>query len=262
MAEQANVNKVENVKVCKFEKIELPSKGKFYPKEWTENGKIGVRPMTIEEEMVLTTPRYIKKGIALDMVFKACLENKSIDTQELLSGDRSYLLYSLRCMSYGAAYDYEIKCPNCNHRIKDTYNLNNVKVKSVEDDQIEPFSFTLPISKKNIKFRFMRGKDELKLVQNREYRLNTFNADQVDNTLFERFSLVVEEYDSIVDKLKIDRELKGLIAGDAAALREKMVEVEPGVETIAQVVCPSCGEDSSVDVPLSTSFFTLSKTKK
>ena len=259
---EPSINKVETTKVCKFEKIELPSKGKFYPADWAKDGMISLRPMTIEEEMILTTARYVKRGIALDMVFKACLENKSIDTQELLSGDRSFLLYSLRCMSYGAAYDYEVKCPNCGHKIKDTYNLNEIKIRSIAAGVTEPVSFTLPIGKKTLKFRFMRGKDELKIIQNREYRLNTFNADVLDNTILDRFTLVVDEFDGLVDKAKIDKELKGLIAGDAAALRDKMNEIEPGVETMATVVCPSCSDQSTIDVPISTSFFTLSKTKK
>ena len=48
--------------------------------KWTKDGEISLRSMTIEEEMVLTTVRHVKSGKALDMVFKACLENKNIDT--------------------------------------------------------------------------------------------------------------------------------------------------------------------------------------
>lgn len=222
---------VEQVKATRYEKFMLPSKGKFYPADWTENGLISIRPMTVEEEMILTTARHVKRGVALDMIFAACLENKSIDTKELLSGDRSFLLYNLRCISYGAAYDFEIKCPSCGFKIKDTFNLNNVKTKELLDSDFEPIEFKLPISKKTVKFRYMRGKDEAKLISNREYRLNAFGQDSIDNTLLERLALTTIEIDGVADKLKIELELKSMIAGDAAALREKMLSCEPGVET-------------------------------
>ena len=253
--------KKEEVKNSSFEKFLLPSKGKLYPTDWTDAGKIGLRPMTISEEMILTTARHIKKGIALDMIFSACLENNKIDTKELLSGDRSFILYNLRCMSYGAAYDYEVKCPSCGHKIKDTYNLNEMNVKYIEDGITEPYAYKLPISGKNVSFRFMRGKDELKLVQNREYRLATFGADQTDNTILERFSLVVDSYDNKPDKIEVERALKTMIAGDASALRDKMIEVEPGINTEARVACPACGDESVIDIPMGISFFSRSKTK-
>jgi hypothetical protein len=44
--------------------------------------------MTGEEEQILSTPRWVKKGKAIDMIFRRCIK-EPINTDELLSVDRT-----------------------------------------------------------------------------------------------------------------------------------------------------------------------------
>lgn len=60
-----------------FEEILLPSRGRFYDgTDGPVDGKIHIRPMTGEEEQILATPRFVKKGIAINMIFQNVLKNQ------------------------------------------------------------------------------------------------------------------------------------------------------------------------------------------
>ena len=253
--------KASNESFYTYEQVKLPSKGICYPAEWTKDGSISLRPMTTEEEKILTTARFVKTGRAIDMIFKACLENKDIETTELLSGDRAYLLYFLRQMSYGAAYEYKIHCPSCGTTFETTYNLNDIVIKFLKDDFREPISTTLPICKKKVSLRLTRGKDELRLIEDRDRRIATFGADQVDNTVVERLTIIIESIDGEEDRAIITKAVNHMIAGDAATLRNFIEEEEPGIITDHSNVCPKCAHEFVTDVPVGSSFFSVSKTK-
>ena len=48
--------------------VDLPSKGRFYPKDHPLHGKdvIEIRYMTARDEDILTSPTLLKKGMAID----------------------------------------------------------------------------------------------------------------------------------------------------------------------------------------------------
>jgi len=245
-----------------YEQVTLPSKGICYPATWTKEGKIGLRPMTTEEEKIITTTRFVKSGRAIDMIFKACLENKEIITEDLLSGDRSFILYYLRAMSYGAAYEYSIQCPSCGISFETVYNLNDIVIRSLKPDFSEPIKFNLPISKKVVMLRLLRGKDEIKLIEERDRRISSYGADQTDNTVSNRIVMVAESIDGNTDKVFIEKSVNRMIAGDAAAIRNFLDDEEPGISTNHKNICPKCSNEFVTDVPIGSSFFSVSKTKK
>lgn len=241
-----------------YEPVLLPSKGSLYPSTWTDKGKIKVRPMTIKEEKILNTVRLAKSGKALDMIFRACIENPEIDIEGLLSGDRSFILYHLRCISYGAAYEYRINCPSCNAQFENTYNLNDIAIKYLPEGFKEPITFTLPISKKKVTYRLMRGKDEVEIIEEKERRLAHFSADQLDNTISLRLSMTIESLDNIIDKIEIEKYIENMIAGDASALRSNMLAKDCGIETETNHICPKCSSEFSAEIPLTVDFFRFS----
>jgi len=238
-----------------YESVLLPSKGALYPKDWTKDGKISIRPMTIKEEKILNTVRLVKSGKALDMIFRACIEKPEIKVEELLSGDRSFLLFYLRCISYGAAYEYRINCPSCSTQFENVYNLNEMKVKYLGDKFKEPVDFVLPISKKRIAYRLLRGADEVAMIEERERKLSSFNADQIDDSITFRLSQTIELLESVTDKFEIARLVDNMLAGDAAALRQNMIDTDCGVDTSVKHICPKCANEFQADIPLTVDFF-------
>ena len=54
------------------EVIDLPSKGKLYPKDSPlASGKLEIKYMTAKEEDILSNQSFIKNGVVLDKLFKA-----------------------------------------------------------------------------------------------------------------------------------------------------------------------------------------------
>jgi len=244
-----------------YEQVELPSKGQLYPKEWTTNGKISVRALTIREEKILSTVRLVKTGKALDMVFRACIQKPEINVSELLSGDRSFLLFYLRCISYGAAYEYKINCPACNTQFENIFNLNEITTRYLADNFKEPIDFTLPLSKKRVAYKLMRGADELAILEDQERRLSNFSADQIDNTISYKLSRSIELVENVTDKKEIEKFVDMMLAGDAAALRQDMNEKDCGVDIEVKHICPKCANEFAVDLPLTVDFFHYSQAK-
>lgn len=242
-----------------YELVQLPSRGLTYPEEWTDDeGRISMRPMTVKEEKIMATTRLAKQGKSIDMILKNCIENDDIDTLELLSGDRSFLLYHLRCISYGAYYEFRLKCPNCSANINSNIDLNELETIYLPDEFEEPIEFKLPISKHTVYYRLSRGKDEIAVLKERQRRASSYGADQIDNSLTERYLLQVTKIDDVEDRSQIRNFIESMMAGDSAALREDMERSACGIDTTIYESCPSCGADIETEVPLSEGFFRYS----
>ena len=57
--------------------IDLPSKGKLYPKEHLfSSGQVEMRYMTAKEEDILTSQSLLRKGIAFDRVLESLIVEK------------------------------------------------------------------------------------------------------------------------------------------------------------------------------------------
>ncbi|WP_447516277.1 hypothetical protein, partial [Clostridioides difficile] len=64
--------------------------------------------MTGEEEQILATPRFVRKGQAINMIFQRCLKEQ-FRPEQFLTIDRTYILIYLRGISYSPNYDVEVK---------------------------------------------------------------------------------------------------------------------------------------------------------
>ena len=86
-----------------YEEILLPSKGKFYDgTNGPSDGIISLRPMTGEEEQILATPRFVRKGQAINMIFQKCIK-ENFKVENFLTVDRTYMLLYLRGISYSTS---------------------------------------------------------------------------------------------------------------------------------------------------------------
>jgi hypothetical protein len=250
-----------------YDEIELPSRGKFYLRgEGPSNGILHIRPMTGREEQILTTPRFIKKNQAINMVFKECI-GEQINPEFLLSEDRNFLLIYLRGISYSPIYDVEVQCPGCTKPFQTKIHLNSLEVDFCPDDfDANDLEDTLPNSGFKIRYRLSVGRDETAVQDHKDQRVKQW-GDQVadDSTLF-RASMLVEEIEGVTNKMMIQQLLERLPIGDMAYLRELMNEPPFGVDTKVGVVCPMCAHEFEVDMPMEVGFFfpkpTLQKKKK
>ena len=142
------------------EEIDLPSKGKVYPKENPlSSGKVEMKYMTAKQEDILTNQSYIQKGIVLDKLLKSLIINSKINIDDLVVGDKNALLVGCRILGYGK--DYEVTIGNSNYTI-DLSTLENKEFDESSISQgINEFSFTLPTSGTEITYKLLCHKDEM-----------------------------------------------------------------------------------------------------
>ena len=238
--------------ISSWEEIELPSKGKFY----TDIPAIlHIRPMTGEEEQILATPRWVKKGKAIDMIFSKCIR-EPIQTEKLLSVDRNFLLIFLRGISYTPEYDVEIKCPECSTSFSTIINLDTINVDECPDAfGLDSLVGELPTTGFGFKYRLATGADEQAVTDYRERRIKMFGDQSEDDTLLYRTAVLLDWIEGVTNLKEIQVVLKRLPINDVAHLRNTVNEPPFGVDTDIPQVCPACAEEFNIDLPLETNFF-------
>jgi len=235
-----------------FDEIELPSKSKFYS---TIPSSIHVRPMTGEEENILATPRFMKKGKAMDMIFDNCIR-ENIDINEMLSIDRMYLLIFLRGISYTPEYDVEVKCPSCETKFNTMIDLNMLEVDPCPDDfGPENLEGVLPKTGLRYRYRLATGEDEQTVNRHREMRIREFGDQGEDDTLLYRSAVLLESIENVTDKAELMVLLRKLPVVDVNHLRNVISEPPFGVDTDVGLICPNCNEEFKIALPFDAHFF-------
>jgi len=240
-----------------YEKVELPSKGKFYHEDdGPTNGIIHIRPMTGEEEEILATPRFVKKGQAINMIFNRCMQ-ENYDSANFLTQDRTYLLIYLRGISYTPEYDVEVKDPESDQTFATTINLNDLYVNYCSEDYSkENLEDVLPVTGYRFKYKLATGKDEQSVQDYRERRAKNFDlSGQADDTLLYRTAYLLEEIEGLNNKIEIQTLLKKLPIQDVAYLRTVVNDPPFGVETKISVNNPYTLNDFEIELPLEANFF-------
>lgn len=238
-----------------YEPIELPSKGRFYDGEnGPSDGVLHIRPMTGEEEQILATPRFVRKGQAINMIFSKCIK-ENYRPEQLLTIDRTYLLIYLRGISYSHQYDVEIKCQECEKRFATTIDLNSLYVESVPDTYGPILEDVLPTSKYRFAYRLAIGKDEQDIQDYRDRRSKMFGDAATDDTLTYRTAQLIEHIEGLTNKKELQTLLKSLPINDVSYIRNCINDPPFGVDTDVEIICPMCLHEFKVDMPLEANFF-------
>jgi len=244
-------------KVGVYEIVRLPSRGRFYNgADGPTDGVLHVRRMTGEEEQILATPRFVRKGQAINMIFQKCIQER-IDPDKLLTADRTYLLIFLRGISYTPDYDVEVKCSNCEAKFATVIDLNSLWLDMCpEDFDLDELTGTLPTTGYNYRYRLSRGADETQMQEYRERKMKGFDtAGQPDDTLLYRTAQLLEDVEGLTNKHELLALLKRLPISDVAHLRNLVNDPPFGVDTDIEIPCPSCTSEFTVDLPLEANFF-------
>lgn len=238
-----------------YEEVELPSRGRFYDGEnGPRDGILSIRPMTGEEEQILATPRFVRKGQAVNMIFQKCIK-EDYRPEDFLTIDRTYLLIYLRGISYSPDYDVEVKCPECEKKFATTIDLNSLYVESCPDDYGPDLTDVLPTSKYKFSYRLSSGRDEQEIQDYRDRRVKIFGDGAADDTLTHRTAQLLNEIEGLTEKRDLQTLIKNLPINDVAYIRGCINEPPFGVDTDVEIVCPSCLHEFEVDLPLEANFF-------
>ena len=242
----------------------LPSRGVVYPVGSPLHNQevLEIRAMTAREEDILTSRALLKKGTVINELIKSCLIDKTIDPIDLLSGDRNALMVAIRVTGYGADYDVELECSECNSKAPRTFNLAELPIKRLEIAPVAPgmnlFEFLLPHSKKVVRFKFLSGRDEHEISTTAEKQKKLGlqgEASVTTNLLYSICSINGNE-----DRAAIAGFVRMMPARDSLALRNYIRNNEPGIIMKQEVPCVSCGHsEGEVDMPMSMNFLWPSK---
>ena len=231
------------------ETVELPSRGLVYPESnLLSSGVVEIKYMTAKEEDILTNQYYIEKGTVLDKLLESLIIDKNINYRDLITGDKNALLISARILGYGAKYEFSYDGE------PQEVDLSSLEVKKFDEGLIQKgkneFSYKLPKTEANIKFKILDGHDDDKITKDiAGYRkINKNNLPEVST----RLKYIITSVEGNSDKKSISEFVDNyLIAQDSRSLRNYINEIQPDVDL---TFFPE-GSDNKSPIPIGLNFF-------
>ena len=255
---------MNNDEVLPWEVVTLPSRGIYYQGTMPD-GAVKVRPFDIEAEKIMSTARLLQSGEAIDyLIAKYTRLPDGINHQDLLVGDKTFLLYYLRGITYGNEYEFMGKCESCGQSTTAVYDMNNL-ISTMKgpspDHQQEPIMCRLPyLSEKSgrdvsVGLRLMRGADLTVMIKKSKQK----TRDAIDQTISDNLASLIVGFqvgNSYANDAFKTRQIIGkLHLRDTSAIRNMLDEITPGIEDNIDFVCSKCGHESKVTLPISETFF-------
>jgi hypothetical protein len=210
-----------------YDVIELPSQGLLYP---NKKSSVKVEFLTAYDENVLTSPNILASGKLVDVLIERKVKDLGFDHKLLLEGDRMAILLFLRVSAFGENYIQPVVHPISKKIVEGEIDLTKLAQKklTVKPDENGFFDFLLPKSNKNIKFRFLSGKDEEE-INLLDDELMERNKSEVSSKTTLRLERSIMSIDGERDKIKISNILKTLPLLDIRSLNKYITEIEPGI---------------------------------
>lgn len=164
-----------------YDVIPLPSNGECYKNKMS---KIPVAYLTAYDENMIIAPNLYKDNKIIDTMLREKVLNSTIDVEDMLEGDREAIILFLRASGYGNEYPITATDNATNVSFDTVVDLSKLKFKEfkLKGDVNGWFDFTLPVSKRNVKFKFLTHRDlqtlerleELEEVKLRKDKLKEF----------------------------------------------------------------------------------------
>lgn len=142
-----------------YDIIPLPSNGECYA---SKIGRIPVSYLTAYDENLITSPNLYRDGLVIDLLLKNKIKDKTINVDNLVSGDVDAIILFLRATSYGTDFPVSVTDPKTGEKIETVIDLSEIKTKEfkLKGDENGYFEYKLPKSGKLIKFKYLTRKEE------------------------------------------------------------------------------------------------------
>ena len=173
-----------------FDVIPLPSKGEGYA---DKIAKMSVAYLTAYDENMIVSPNLYRDNLILDYILQEKLLSKEIDPMDLLEGDRDAIILFLRASGYGNEYPITATDEATGKEFDAIVDLSKLKYKEfkLKGDSKGWFSFTLPVSGAEVKFRFPTHRDII--------TLDKLKATEENKIMKETISKDVETLDTFIE---------------------------------------------------------------
>jgi hypothetical protein len=233
-----------------FDVIPLPSKGKLYKSKKTN---IKLAYMTTADENILTSPNLLKSGQFLEILINRKLLEPELRYKDLLPGDRNAIMLWLRATAYGEMYPVTLYDEN-DEPFETEINLNELATieLNVEPDGEGLFSFEMPISKANVRFKLLTCGDieNIEKILENEKEMNI----PVNNANTYKLENMIVEVNGDRNKVMIRDFVNYMRIADSKAFNKYVDSIDTGVDLNIEVRTPG-GESIKTFLPLNLGFF-------
>lgn len=264
--------------ILPWEDCILPSQGCYYNGK-VPDGKVQVKPMGITADKIFATTRLAQTGQSIEYIYKNHVRfpDESFTPEQLLTGDRVYLLFYLRAITHGNMYEFMVKCNNDSCGISSTYehDLNEIEAnKRGPKHAEEPVRVVLPylskVAGKEVwaDCRFLRGHDlqtiatrqqfDKRAVGNRARGVNSRSANvdvMLDRSIEENLHMAIVSINGNTDRHIISELIKKMSQQDTQKIRAFLNDDAPGIDTEIVITCPACENEMRIELPITETFF-------
>lgn len=142
-----------------YDLLPLPSNGECYRNKIS---RVPVGYLTAYDENLLLSPNLYRDGLVIDFLLKNKILNEDINPDELVKGDVDAIILWLRATSYGIDYPVTVTDPDSGEKFDAIVDLSKFKPKEfkLKGDENGYFTYVLPHTKAEVKFRYLTRKDE------------------------------------------------------------------------------------------------------
>ena len=236
------------------EVIDLPSKGKVYPKDSPlSSGKLGIKYMTAKEEDILTSQNLIKKGVVIDKLIDSLIVDKGVKCDDLILGDKNAVMVAARILAYGSKYEVELTNQFTDEKFKHIFDLTDCPFKEISDNvdySTNSFELELPVSKAKVIFKLLTGSEE-KIISKELKRLQKISSVSPEITTRLKHSIISINGDE--ERTSINGFVDNMLSRDSLFLRQEIRRIAPDIDLKQEVEME--GELVEVDIPLTANFF-------
>ena len=239
--------------------VMLPSKGRIYPTNSPLHNleEIEVRHLTAVDEDILTSRALLRSGKAIDTMLGNVIMNKSVNVNDLISGDKNAILTFLRITGYGPEYEVEIDCPGCNENLKHEFDLSKLTMRFLDVNPVNEgdnrFDFTLP-SGINIEFKLLNSAEDQQISDEQDKLKRTTNS-PLEKNITTKYKHQIISVDGKDEQVFINNFVDTMNLRDSRAFRTYLEEVEPDVNMKQDYKCRMCGHSEEVEIPVTVGFF-------
>tara|TARA_R100000152_G_C6781037_1_gene214743 strand:+ start:795 stop:1688 length:894 start_codon:yes stop_codon:yes gene_type:complete len=243
--------------------VELPSKGEYYLEGHPLHGisSIEIKYMTAKEEDILTSKTLMKKNLTIDRLLQSIMVDKSINPDDLLTGDKNALIISARITGYGSNYSTGITCPACTAQnvysidlndALESFDLEDAITDDVKKTDNGTFIVKTPRTGAMVEMRLLNGHDEKRMIKQEERRKRHKLPESLATSAMGAFIVSVN---GSSDPMYIGSFIENAPAADARYVREAYKAISPNVGMSFPFSCKNCDHEQEMEVPLNAEFF-------
>jgi hypothetical protein len=200
-----------------YDVIPLPSKGQCYKHK---KSRIPVAYLTASDENIIASPNMYRDGKLIDVILKRKILDKTINVDELCTGDRDAITLWLRATAYGNEFPIIATNPATGKQYDTTVDLTKFKYNDFDLVGDENGLFEFKAGKNVIKFKYLTRGDEIKLRETLlkqitdSNRVNIVrNANSIKESLKE-LSLSEEDFKNLNEDIDEIKEVLGSAIND------------------------------------------------